>query len=125
MKKIAIAFAALAAVAAAIPAGASRKDVTLNLVSYSTPREAYKKIIPAFQATPAGHGVSFTQSYGGSSDQSRAVENGLQADFVEFSNEPDVTRLVKEGLISKGWNRGPYHGYVTDSVVVFVLRNGN
>ena len=125
MKRIAIAFVALAAVAVAIPAGASRKDVALNLVSYSTPREAYKKIIPAFQATPAGKGVSFTQSYGGSGDQSRAVENGLQADVVEFSNEPDVTRLVKDGLVSKGWNRGPYHSYVTDSVVVFVLRDGN
>jgi sulfate/thiosulfate transport system substrate-binding protein len=106
-------------------ASAAPKDVTLNLVAYSTPREAYKKIIPAFQATPAGKGVNFTQSYGPSGDQSRAVLNGLPADVVEFSLAPDVTDLVKAGLVSKGWNRGPTRGMVTDSVVVFVVRDGN
>jgi sulfate transport system substrate-binding protein len=106
-------------------ASASRQDVNLNLVSYSTPREAYKKIIPAFQKTPAGRGVDFTQSYGPSGDQSRAVLNGLPADVVEFSLEPDVTALVNGGLVSKGWNRGPTKGMVTNSVVVFVVRDGN
>ena len=32
----------------------STKDVKLTLVAYSTPREAYAKIIEAFQKTPAG-----------------------------------------------------------------------
>src|SRR5215218_2678155 len=52
----------------------------LTLVAYSTPREAYEALIPAFQKTDAGKGVSFSQSYGGSGDQSRAVQNGLAAD---------------------------------------------
>ena len=29
----------------------------LSLVAYSTPREAYEEIIPAFQKTPGGDGV--------------------------------------------------------------------
>ena len=110
---------------AASAAGATAKNTTLALVAYSTPREAYAQLIPAFQATPAGEGVSFSQSYAGSGDQSRAVLAGLPADIAEFSNEPDMTALVKAGLVSKGWNRGPYHGFVTDSVVVFVVRDGN
>src|SRR5829696_8116082 len=56
----------------------------LSLVAYSTPKEAYAELIPAFQKTPAGKGVSFTQSYGGSGDQSRAVASGLPADIVAF-----------------------------------------
>src|SRR5262245_58994991 len=67
----------------------------LTLVAYSTPQAAFEKVIPAFQATPDGKGVSFKQSYGPSGEQSRAVANGLHADVVDFSLEPDVERLVK------------------------------
>ena len=42
----------------------------VTLVAYSTPQEAYEKIIPAFQTTPAGKDVKFDQSYGASGDQS-------------------------------------------------------
>jgi sulfate transport system substrate-binding protein len=55
------------------------------LAAYTTPREAYEEIIPMFQATDAGVGVVFQQSYGGSGDQSRAVENGLPADVAALS----------------------------------------
>ena len=127
MKKISLTLLGglIAAAALATVTSASPRDVTLNLVAYSTPREAYKTIIPAFQKTPAGKGVNFTQSYGPSGDQSRAVLNGLPADVVEFSLAPDVTTLVNAGLVSKGWNRGPTKGMVTDSVAVFVVRDGN
>jgi sulfate/thiosulfate transport system substrate-binding protein len=104
---------------------ASGKDVKLTLVAYSTPREAYGKIIEAFQKTPAGQGVSFDQSYGASGEQSRAVEQGLPADIVAFSLAPDISRLVGKGLISRNWKNDKYHGMVTDSVVVFALRDGN
>src|SRR5262245_38767143 len=43
-------------------------DARLSLVAYSTPRAAYGALIPAFQKTPEGDGVSFTQSYGASGD---------------------------------------------------------
>jgi len=97
----------------------------LTLVAYSTPREAYEALIPGFQKTDAGKGVSFSQSYGGSGDQARAVQSGLAADVVAFSLEPDMTKLVDDGLVAKDWNANQYKGMVTDSVVVFVTRKGN
>jgi sulfate transport system substrate-binding protein len=97
----------------------------LALVAYSTPKSAYEVLIPAFQATPGGKGVSFSQSYGGSGEQSRAVANGQHADVVNFSLEPDVERLVKAGMVSPSWNQNATHGFVTNSVVVIMLRKGN
>src|SRR5215207_10857000 len=73
----------------------------LTLVAYSTPREAYEALIPGFQKTEAGKGVSFSQSYGGSGDQARSVENGLAADVVALSLEPDMTKLADAGLVAK------------------------
>jgi sulfate/thiosulfate-binding protein len=97
----------------------------ITLVAYSTPREAYEELIPAFAKTEAGRGVSFDQSYGSSGEQSRAVEAGLPADVVAFSLEPDVTRLVEAGLVDKSWTQDDYAGMVTDSVVVLAVREGN
>lgn len=97
----------------------------LTLVAYSTPQGVFEKLIPAFQATPEGKGVSFSQSYGPSGEQSRAVASGLHADVVNFSLEPDVEKLVKAGLVSASWNQDPTHGFVTDSVAVIIVRKGN
>ena len=98
---------------------------TLSLVAYSTPKDAYGKIIPAFQATSAGKDVSFNQSYGASGDQARAVAAGLGADIVALALAPDVSTLVKKGLVPGNWSQNAHHGMVTDSVVVFVVRDGN
>jgi sulfate/thiosulfate transport system substrate-binding protein len=98
---------------------------SLTLVAYSTPQAAFEKLIPAFDATPEGKGVSFKQSYGPSGEQSRAVANGLHADVVNFSLEPDVERLVKAGLVSSSWNQNATHGFVTNSVAVIIVRKGN
>jgi sulfate/thiosulfate-binding protein len=97
----------------------------LTLVAYSTPEEAYRELIPAFNKTSEGKGVGFDQSYASSGEQSRAVEGGLPADVVEFSLEPDMTRLVDAGLVDENWNQNEYDGFVTDSVVVFMVRKGN
>jgi sulfate/thiosulfate-binding protein len=97
----------------------------LTLVAYSTPEEAYKELIPAFNKTSEGKGVGFSQSYASSGEQSRAVEGGLPADVVEFSLEPDMTRLVDADLVDKSWNQNEYKGMVTNSVVVFMVRKGN
>jgi sulfate transport system substrate-binding protein len=127
-----IAIAALAAALAVTVAGcggtssgSSGGGNKINLVAYSTPKEAYGALIPAFNKTPDGKGVSFSQSYGASGDQSRAVDGGLPADVVEFSLEPDVTRLVDSGLVDQSWNQNQYKGMVTNSVVVLVTRKGN
>jgi sulfate/thiosulfate transport system substrate-binding protein len=97
----------------------------LTLVAYSTPEEAYRELIPAFNTTSDGRGVSFDQSYASSGEQSRAVEGGLPADVVEFSLEPDMTRLVEAGLVDESWNQNAHDGFVTESVVVFMVRKGN
>ena len=110
-----------------LPAHAAnlRDSVSLTLVAYSTPKTAYDHIIPDFQKTKAGKGITFSTSYGASGDQSRSVAQGLGADVVEFSLEPDITRLVTAGLVDKSWNKNKYHGFVTDSIVTFVVRPGN
>jgi sulfate/thiosulfate-binding protein len=104
---------------------ASGSGFKLNLVAYSTPKEAYGAIIPAFAKTAAGKGVTFSQSYGNSGDQARAVISGLPADIAALSLEPDITKLVKEGLVRTGWNATPTKGIVTRSVVVLAVRPGN
>jgi len=110
---------------AAAPGGSSADSLTLHHVGYSVPKEANKAIQAKFAQTPEGKGVVWEESYGASGDQSRAVVNGLKADYVNFSLEPDVTRLVKAGLVDAGWNSGPTKGIVSDSVVVIAVQKGN
>ncbi|HEY8308086.1 MAG TPA: sulfate ABC transporter substrate-binding protein [Lapillicoccus sp.] len=98
---------------------------TINLYAYAVPKPGFDKLIPAFTATAAGQGVTFQQSYGASGDQSRKVAAGATADIVNFSVEPDVTRLVDAGLVDAGWNSGQYKGIPFGSVVTIVVRKGN
>ena len=98
---------------------------SLSLVAYSTPKEAYEEIIPAFGKTEAGSGTGFRQSYGSSGEQSRAVEGGLPADVVALSLAPDVDKLVDAGLVDANWNKDAHDGFVTTSVVSFAVRKGN
>jgi sulfate transport system substrate-binding protein len=99
---------------------------TLNLVAYSTPQQVYEdKLEPAFKDTSDGKDVDFSNSFGSSGDQSRAVEAGQPADVVEFSLEPDMTRLVDAGIVASDWNQNQYKGIVTNSVVTLMVRPGN
>ena len=98
---------------------------TINLYAYSVPKVAFDVLIPAFQKTAAGAGVQFQQSYGASGDQSRKVAAGAEADFVNFSVEPDVTRLVDAGLVDSKWNANAHQGIPFGSVVTIVVRKGN
>jgi sulfate/thiosulfate transport system substrate-binding protein len=97
----------------------------LSLVAYSTPKEAYEELIPAFQKTAAGKGVTFDQSYGSSGDQTRAVTAGLPADVVALSLAPDVDKLVEPGIVDAAWSKDEFDGFVTNSVVVLAVRKGN
>lgn len=101
------------------------EPVTLDLVGFAVPKAANNAIQELWAQTPEGAGVTWVESYGASGDQSRAVESGLGADYVHFSLEGDVTRLVKAGLVDESWNAGPTGGIVSSSVVVFVVRAGN
>ena len=97
----------------------------VSLIAYSTPQEAYEEIIPAFKQTQDGKDVGFKQSYGASGDQARAVEAGLNADVVALSLAPDVEKLVEADKVAKDWNKDEYDGFVTNSVVVLLTREGN
>ncbi len=120
----AVALSVLAAACGSSSSAAGNKD-KVNLVAYSTPEPVYAKLIPAFQKTSAGKGVSFTQSYGSSGDQSRAVAAGQPADVVHFALAPDIDRLVESKLVSPNWDQNKYNGIVANSLIVFVVRPGN
>ena len=121
-KKAAVPALLVAALAVTATAAAG---TSLSLVGYSTPRTVMGKIIQAFQQTDAGKDVTFSQSYGASTDQARAVAQGLKADVVFLSTGHDMNLLVDQGLVDSKWNRQSYDGIAADTVVVFAVRNGN
>jgi len=106
-------------------AGESAEPQTINIVGFAVPEAANQAIADEFAKTPEGENVSFETSYGASGDQSRAVESGLEADYVHFSVTSDVTRLVDAGLVADTWDDGPTKGIVSSSIVVFAVREGN
>jgi sulfate/thiosulfate-binding protein len=121
-QKLTLLAAVIAALAAATAAAAG---TNLSLVGYSTPKAVMGKIVQAWQQTPDGKDASFSQSYGASTDQARAVANGLKADVVFLSTGDDVNLLVDAGLVDSNWNHQGYNGIGADTVVVFAVRNGN
>jgi sulfate/thiosulfate transport system substrate-binding protein len=106
-------------------AAGSGGDSTISIVGFAVPEAANEAIAEEWTQTPEGEGVEFRTSYGASGDQSRAVESGLEADYVHFSVASDVTRLVDAGLVADTWDDGPTKGIVSSSVVVFAVREGN
>ena len=57
------------------------------------------KIIQAWQKTPDGKDVSFSQSYGASTTRRRPSRTACQADIVFLSTGDDVNLLVDAGLV--------------------------
>ena len=106
-------------------ADGSSSGARLSIVGFSVLEAANEPVLADFDQTPEGTGSTFTTSYGSSGDQSRAVEDGLPADLVHFSLEPDVTRLVDAGLVDSAWKDTPTDGIATSSVAVLVVRKGN
>ena len=101
----------------------------LTFAAYSTPREAYGKIISAFQEKwkeeHDDQQVIFQESYGGSTTQSQNVINGFEADIVALSLAPDVDVIADAGLITRDWTAVADGGIVSTSLVVFDVRPGN
>jgi sulfate transport system substrate-binding protein len=135
-RAVAVALAALATVGLTACGGgasdttAGKNDTggatsSLTLVAYSVPKPGFDKVIPAFNKTDPGKGVQIQQSYGASGDQSRKVKDGAAADVVNFSVEPDITRLVDAGLVDASWNADANKGIPFTSVVVLAVRKGN
>lgn len=120
----ALAAAATLAVTGCSSSAAGSASKTVNVVAFSTPKPAYDALQAAFTKTSQGKGVSFSSSYDASGTQSKAVESGKPADYVNFSTGPDMTRLVPK-FVDSGWDSGSTKGIVADSVVVIVVRKGN
>ena len=103
--------------------------LTLTLGAYTTPREAYREIIPAFVSEwkqKTGQTITFEESYLGSGAQARAIAGGFEADLAALSLEPDLETLVKAGLVAPDWKKGALgDGMVTRSIVVIAVRPGN
>ena len=119
------ALVAAAAAGATTTTGKGSKDVTLNLVAYSTPRPVLTRLIDEFRKTDQGAGITIRASYGPSSAQGQAVANGLPADGVILNTGNDINDLVDKGLIDRNWDKQSYKGVVWNSVVVYGLRDGN
>ena len=115
----------------------------VNVVGYSVVGPVFSALETAFAATPAGQGVSFSNSFGASDTQTNNVAAGQPADLVNLSYEPNIQTLVDAGKVPANWpaqegvqggvQQGTAHsqtvlptqGIVTDSAVVFVVRKGN
>ena len=105
--------------------GLANAHTSITLVAYSVPEPGWSKVIPAFNASEEGKSVQVVTSYGASGDQSRGVVDGKPADVVNFSVEPDISRLVNAGKVSKDWNTDATKGIPFGSVVTLVVRKGN
>lgn len=107
----------------------NNNDVELTLASYSVTRSAYEQIISNFAAEwkqKHNQNVIFYRSYGSSGSQTRAVNDGLEADVVSLALALDTKKIEKAGLIAPGWEKeAPNNSIVTKSVVALVTRNGN
>src|SRR5437762_4398491 len=106
-------------------AQARQTGTTLNLVAYSTPKAVMGKLITRFQHQPAGQGVEFTQSYGPSGSQAKAIVAGQPADVAFLSTGLDVDTVADAGIVAKSWTKTPNGGIAANSVVAFVVRPGN
>jgi sulfate transport system substrate-binding protein len=114
--------------ASSASAPAAGRPVNLVLGAYTTPREAYSKIIPLFKEQwqqKTGQEVTFEESYLGSGAQSRAIVEGFEADVTALSLEADITRIEKAGLITHDWRSVGAKGMVSTSMVVLGVRKGN
>ncbi|MFL6677489.1 MAG: sulfate ABC transporter substrate-binding protein [Burkholderiaceae bacterium] len=119
---VALALAATAAVSFA-------KEITLLNVSYDPTRELYQDIdasFPKYWKAKTGDDLRINASHGGSGAQSRAVQDGLDADVVTLALASDIDAIANKGLLAKDWqkkfkdNSTPY-----TSTIVFLVRKGN
>jgi sulfate/thiosulfate transport system substrate-binding protein len=141
----------IAAAATALPltgvivSPASATTYNVNVVGYSVVGPAYHALEAAFQATPAGQNVTFTNSFGASDTETSNVIEGQPADLVNLSYETNIAQLVAAHKVPTNWATQelsvgrvnaaltgthqqtvyPTPGIVTDTVVVFVVRKGN
>jgi len=101
----------------------------LIMAAYTVPKDVYQeRIIPQFQKIwkdRTGHNLRIEQSYAGSGAQARAIAGGFEADIAALSLEGDIDRIAEAGLLSPDWKTRPGGPFITRSVVVIGVREGN
>jgi sulfate transport system substrate-binding protein len=121
---MAVTTAAVLGVSACSSSGGGGGSNSIDIVAFSVPKPAYDSVESAFQKTSAGKGVTFSASYGPSGTQAGLVASGQKADYVGFSLEPDMAKLVPQ-FVDSAWDSGSTKGIVSESVVVICVRAGN
>jgi sulfate transport system substrate-binding protein len=105
------------------PAFAQEPNKLLN-ASYDIARELFAAENEAFIKVHPG--VTIDQSHAGTSKQARAIVEGLEADVVTFNQVTDIDFLVKQGFVSKDWQKdfpnsaSPFYSFPS-----FLVRAGN
>ena len=112
------------------PAAPAQSSVTLLNVSYDPTRELYQDVNTQFAKywkAKTGQTVTIEQSHGGSSKQSRAVIDGLQADVVTLGLAYDIDAIAQIAkLLPEDWQkRLPNNSTPYTSTIVFLVRKGN
>jgi sulfate transport system substrate-binding protein len=120
----------LVATLSLVPPADAQNSVTLLNVSYDPTRELYQDVNAAFSKywkAKTGQDVAIQQSHGGSSKQSRAVIDGLQADVVTLGLAYDIDAIAENAkLIPADWQkRLPNNSTPYTSTIVFLVRKGN
>ncbi|WP_312222370.1 thiosulfate ABC transporter substrate-binding protein CysP [Rhizobium rhizoryzae] len=122
MKRLLILGTALAALVAG-PVFAQQPTKLLN-ASYDVARELFAAENEAF--IKQNPGVNIDQSHAGTSKQARAIVEGLDADVVTFNQVTDIDFLVKQGFVSKDWQKAfPNSASPFYSFPSFLVRAGN
>ncbi|WP_137134493.1 thiosulfate ABC transporter substrate-binding protein CysP [Rhizobium sp. FKY42] len=122
MKRLLILGTALAAMVAG-PVFAQQPNKLLN-ASYDVARELFAAENEAF--IKQNPGVNIDQSHAGTSKQARAIAEGLEADVVTFNQVTDIDFLVKQGFVSKDWQKAfPNSASPFYSFPSFLVRAGN
>ena len=82
-----------------VPTTANAASSNVSVVGYSIVKSVFTKLETAFEATPAGAGVTFSNSFGASDTQTNNVANGQAADLVNLSYTPNIDQLVTAGKV--------------------------
>src|SRR6266536_1763192 len=105
------------------------KSPVITLAAYSTPYDAYGKLISTWQKEwAAAHNkqqVIFQTSFGASTAQAQNVAAGFPADIVALSLVPDVQIIQKAGLITHDFTTDTDGSIVSTTPVAFDVRPGN
>lgn len=111
------------------PSAPKVEPLQLLNVSYDPTRELWAALNSAFipvYERDTGIPLAISQSHAGSSNQARAIVEGLDADVATLAMWRDIELIRQNGLVKDGWEeRLPYQSLPYYSTIVFVVRKGN